>query len=489
MKASAAGALALVALTAVGCRKPPAEAQPASPPRAATTSPAPWSYEVVQSGDDLEVTATFPPGTAETFSLEEGATPYVADVVVARGSPGAPLVARGGIWTAPSCARGCTIAYRFHLDEAARSLGDVDSVARTHDCIEAPPSSWLLRPTDGSADATYRFHVRPAPGSHFATGVHAVRDAPDTYSADASDLDTAPYAVFGSFRTRTLARASGASIELAVLPGKLALDDAAVDRWVGLSARAIEAYYGRFPVRRVLVILVPRRGGRGETVDGRTLAGGGSSILLGVSAGMTEDEIPRDWVLTHEMTHLALPNLPRENHWLEEGLATYVEPIARAKVGTIPDREVWRGLIEGLPNGEPEDGDEGLDRTHTWGRTYWGGALFSLVADVEIRKRTGNKKSLEDALTGIVAAGGVGEARWPIADVLREGDRVVGAPVLQELYAKWATEPVAVDLPRLWRELGVRETAGAVEYDDAAPLSALRRSIASGSEGTGGARN
>ena len=233
------------------------------------------------------------------------------------------------------------------------------------------------------------------------------------------------------------------------------------------------------PVPRFLLIIAPHRGGRGETVEGRTLAAGGSSIFLGVSAGMTADDVPRDWVLTHEMTHLALPSLRRDHHWLEEGLATYVEPIARAKVGTIPEVEVWRGLIDGLPNGEPAQGDEGLDRTHTWGRTYWGGALFSFMADVEIRERTGNRGSLEDALRGVLASGGNGERRWPIEDVLDAGDKAVGAPVLRELYAKWGIAPVEVDLAQLWRELGVQAAGQMVSYDERAPLAEVRRAIIS----------
>ena len=154
-----------------------------------------------------------------------------------------------------------------------------------------------------------------------------------------------------------------------------------------------------------------------------------------------------------------------------------MEPIARAKVGTIPESEVWRGLIDGLPNGEPAEGDLGLDRTHTWGRTYWGGALFSFIADLEIRKRTGNKRSLEDALRGILAAGGNGEARWGLDDVLRKGDEAVGAPVLEELHAAWGAQPVTVDLERVWRELGVHEVGEGVASDDRAPLAPVRRAM------------
>ena len=58
-----------------------------------------------------------------------------------------------------------------------------------------------------------------------------------------------------------------------------------------------------------------------------------------------------------------------------------------------------------MPKGLPAAGDRGLDYTPTWGRTYWGGALFCLLADIDIRKRTSNRFGLQDALRAIVAAG------------------------------------------------------------------------------------
>ncbi len=460
-----------VAAWGVSCAKPVAS------PRAVSAAPPTWAYEVVANGLDLSITATLPPGSSQTLSLEDGAAPFVADLD-ARTSAGAQAKAeaRNGVWTVPACAGGCTLSYRFHLAAAARALHDIDSAVSIAGSVSAPPSTWLLRPTESPAGATYRFHVAPSPTVRFATGVRPIPGAADTYGASAEALDTAPYSVFGAFRARTLARAD-TTIEVAALGPPLAMDDAAIDHWIDLSARAIDAYYGHFPVPRFLLIVVPGQSEHGELAEGLTLASGGASILLAVASTMTAKDIPRDWVLTHEMTHLALPNLRREHHWLEEGLATYVEPIARAKVGTIPEREMWKGLVEGLPQGEPETGDEGIDRTHTWGRTYWGGALFSFVADIEIRRATGNKRSLADALAGILAKGGTGEARWPIEDALRVGDQATGVTVLEDLHAKWATTPVAVDLARIWGELGVRHTGDDASFDDDAPLASIRRSI------------
>ncbi|HEY2513636.1 MAG TPA: hypothetical protein VGI39_22360, partial [Polyangiaceae bacterium] len=387
MNAAPRALLAVLAAGALSCARPAAD-----PPRPSTGSgaagpPQIWSYEVSVDHGTLDVVGAFSAGGATTFSLEDAATRFVSDVDIG----GRRADAKNGVWTLEECNRGCTVRYRFHLDQAAEALKDVDTAMPFKGGFEAPPSSWLLRPTDLTGPTTFRFHVVSAEGSHFATGVRPSPGAADSYGADANDLDTAPYTLLGDFRTRTLARAD-ATIELAYLPGHLQLDDAAFDRWIDLSARAIDAYYGHFPVKRLLLIVAQPDTHGSELVEGRTLASGGASILLAVNGKMTAADIPRDWVLTHEMTHLALATLRREYHWLEEGTATYVEPIARAMVGTIPVEEVWKGLVEGLPQGEPEAGDQGLDRTHTWGRTYWGGALFCTMADVEIRRRTGGRK-------------------------------------------------------------------------------------------------
>jgi len=44
--------------------------------------------------------------------------------------------------------------------------------------------------------------------------------------------------------------------------------------------------------------------------------------------------------------------------------------------------------------------------TRTLGENLLGGALFCLLADVEIRRQTNNAKGLENALRGILDAGG-----------------------------------------------------------------------------------
>jgi hypothetical protein len=446
---------------------------PAHPP----ASGAGWAYEIVADDNarELGVMATFPQGTEPTLSVDDQARRFLRDVEVSRGDGWAKVEPKDGVWRIDACGRGCSVRYRFLLEEAAHALDDVNLATKYDGAIESPPSSWLLRPTRFERGVPYRFHVQTADGVSFATGV-TPGSAPDTYEADVVDLELAPYSVFGTLRVRSL-DVDGVRFTIARLPGKLAMDDAALDRWITMSASAVASFYGHFPVRKALLILVPSNG---DDVSGKTLASGGASILLDVGAAMKPARMNDDWVLTHEMTHLAFPSLARRYIWLEEGLATYVEPIARALVGTIPPEEVWRGLVRGLPNGQPAPGDRGLDHTPTWGRTYWGGALFCLMADIEIRKATQNRHSLEDALRGIVDAGGNGEVRWSLERALAEGDRAIGVHVLEEMHARWGDTPITVDLPRLWARLGVSAKDGKIAYDDSAPDAAIRRGIAGG---------
>ena len=87
------------------------------------------------------------------------------------------------------------------------------------------------------------------------------------------------------------------------------------------------------------------------------------------------------------------------------------DTLARAQAGQLSEAQVWAQFVGGMPLGLPQDGDEGLDRTHTWARTYWGGALFCMLADIEIRERTGNRKSIDDAFRAVVQAGRPGHRR------------------------------------------------------------------------------
>jgi hypothetical protein len=241
------------------------------------------------------------------------------------------------------------------------------------------------------------------------------------------------------------------------------------------SAEAVTAYYGQYPVAH-LQIDVRFHPGHGVN-SGKAFGWNGARIALSVGAASTASDFANDWVTTHEMVHLAFPSVDERHHWIQEGQAVYIEPVARARIGELTPEKVWGDMVDAMPQGLPAEGDRGLDFTHTWGRTYWGGAIFCLLADVEIRRRTHNQKGLEHALRAILASGGTIESQWPLERAIEIGDRAVGVPVLHELYQRMNATPVKVDLNSLWQKLGVERHNGQTVLDDSAPLAAIRRAI------------
>ena len=271
----------------------------------------------------------------------------------------------------------------------------------------------------------------------------------------------------------------GASIQLDFGPGNVDLAPERIITWVANAAQSVSVYYGRFPVGRDRILVEFDPGGRGVR-HGTTWGGvGGFPAFTRIHLGehTTQQDLDGDWMMTHELIHTGFPSMEDDHHWIEEGLAVYVEPIARVQNGLLRPEKIWGDMMRDMPQGDPLARDEGLDQTHTWGRTYWGGAQFCLLADVTMRKQTHNNKGLEDALRGIIAAGGTINQDWSIEKTFAIGDQATGTHVLTELYSQMKNKPIVIGLDGLWKDLGVERTPDGVRLDEKAPFSDIRKAI------------
>jgi hypothetical protein len=267
-------------------------------------------------------------------------------------------------------------------------------------------------------------------------------------------------------------------VDVAIEKGSLVLSSQDLLAWVQAAAESVATYYGRFPVARVLLRIIPMRG-KGVR-NGRTFGEDGGRITIHVGTDTTTADLASDWMLTHEMIHLAFPSMADKHHWIEEGISTYVEPIARVRARHLDASRMWADLVRDLPQGLPAAGDRGLDSTHTWGRTYWGGALFCFLADIEIHRQTKNQKGLEDALRAILKMGGDIRQSWNLEKTLRVGDQATGVSALLPLYEKMKDQPYNVDLSAIWKELGIELVGTQVRFNDSAPLAKTRDAITYG---------
>ena len=269
---------------------------------------------------------------------------------------------------------------------------------------------------------------------------------------------------------------AGGRINVVFADGAPGLDRDRVLRWVQKSARAMSTYYGRYPVRAYGLLVVATTGDRVGHATTYGYHGSATRIYVGTEAD--ERAFNEDWILVHEMVHTSLPDLPRRALWVQEGSATWIEPVARAQAGDLAVSEVWREAFDGMPRGMPQAGSGGMDGTHEWGRVYWGGALFWLEAEIAIYQQSGRRFLLRDALRAVNRESGGNTADWSPEQMMAVGDKATGTTALSKLYEKFSSQAFDGSLADLFERLGVATNpSGGIRFDQGAELAALTRLI------------
>ena len=436
-----------------------------------STPPSPlgaWRYdvEVPPDGRILSVSATIAIDSPGKLVVDDDTRPYVTAVVVDHGRQQGDAIT----WDPPRC----EVHYRFRLDDAARELHDPDAVAAFENAYVTPGSAWLLHPLDASA-ADLSISVRSA-GPRFLSAIPPARgNLSDRYETHGASLDESPLFGIGAWRVQT-AHVADAAVTVGLAPSERAMSDDAVTAWIADSLAVVTRYLRGSPVEHPLVLVVPDTG---TTINGKTLGGGGGSILLELGRSVTPEHASESWVLVHELIHLELPRVGPPHEWLGEGLATYVEPIARARAGKLSVEHVWSDWLTQGKTGLPEKGDEGLERTHTWGRTYWGGAIFCLEADVEIRKRTGQSPVARRRPSGHRVGKLRGRRSMDDRSFSRHGRSSDRGPRAPRALRSFGALAPGSGRPRcaVARSSASPFEGGRVVFDDRAPLAHLRRAM------------
>jgi predicted metalloprotease with PDZ domain len=443
---------------AVPARSPPEYAYVLSVPGAGS-----WDLVVEatleRAPSEMLVAAGGPAGMHEVALLDAGGAAHV-------------MQRRGDAWIAPECrGRGrCRVRYKVDLAAARWTALGGNAVIGT-------AAAWLLVP-EPSGDAVLRVRVGAGDRARFATGLRRANDG--TYVLRASELGEAAYTAIGEMRTSRLSL-SGASVDVALLGQPLAMTDRAALEWVRNSATCVAGLFGRFPADAT-VFVVPVAGAD-EVVFGRVLSLAGASVALLFGAETRADAVHDDWVVVHELFHLGTPTFVGEGHWLEEGLATYYEPILRERAGWMSEADLWGHFVREMPRGvRTADSPPSIEDRDDIDSTYWGGALFAFLADVQILQETRRQRSLDDGLRASLALEGDATHQVRVRDFLRTCDEATGTRALARLYDDFALRGTPVDLDALWRSLGVdRERgSGRIVLREDAPLAAVRRAIATG---------
>jgi hypothetical protein len=357
---------------------------------------------------------------------------------------------------------------RFSYDLRAFAAGEDNMGAAMPfgDAVLVTPGFLLALPeTERAVMLRFRFSF-PAGG----TALTALRpDQDGYYRVPLLRLNEAGPLILGNIEGETLA--GDAELTLALPPDASQIARERLIAWVSAAAESNRRFWGRSPAKRGLVILVPSS--RGGVPFGRVLSLGGAVVTVLVGRQATAQDLYDDWVLTHELLHLGTPLMRDTGAWLNEGIATFYEPVLRARAGWKPEDDVWREWISQMPRGMPAMTGMGLENAGRGG-IYWGGALFVLMAEIESLQASGGKIGFSDCLRTVLAEGADVTVKWPTMKLLDRCDALLGKTVIAPLAKQHIERGSAMDLDRLWRRLGVSVTGGEVHYDDAAELAWMR---------------
>jgi hypothetical protein len=433
-----------------------------------------------QDGIKLEVRYQCRSAHALTFTADgDRMARRVGDFRAGNGESPTPS---NNVWTVEPVRGVVEVHYRFDLTAYARSVDSTSSAVQRGDSVLVLLSGWLLEPRGFGVNPTIDIRVRTAPGLRFAAGLGRTGDV---WRLARTNVRFAGFTAFGRFHheeiavpapgaLRAAARHEPGTVDLAILDGFAEADRPVLVEWVKRTVEAEANYWEGATTRHMMVALVPNAG-RSGVGFGRSVPGGGASVMIEVGTRVERARLYNDWVLVHELIHTGMPYIRGRAQWFMEGAATYVEPIIRARAGWKTEQEVWDEWIGNMPQGTLAFS---IGLQNSSGRqTYWAGAIFMLLADLELRRVTQGAEGLEDCLKGALWSGLDPASRVSLDEYVAACDKSTGTKVMAGLVAKHFTKGEKIDLVKLWSDLGVAK--GGAMNDDA-PLAKWRKMIVYG---------
>ncbi len=288
----------------------------------------------------------------------------------------------------------------------------------------------------------------------------------------------------GRFEVQTI-EVPGARIRLAA-PGDLSDDQLEKFRlWIKESVLAVTSVFGSFPQPQPQVLVIPVGQRRQAILGAQVIRGGGLAAVLLVDENRPLEELTSDWTATHEFSHMLFPYISSHDRWLSEGLASYYQNVLRARNGRLTETQAWQKLYEGFQRGKKGTHGGSLEQATQQGwrstmRVYWSGAALMLQADMQLRKTSGGRQSLDTALKSLSHCCMENGKTWRATEMFAQLDELTGTHIFSSLYDQHVHAESFPDMRSTWEYLGVDTGHNRVSLIDTAPLATVRTSIMKG---------
>ncbi len=345
---------------------------------------------------------------------------------------------------------------------------------------------WLWRPAQLADDEDIEIAFRLPDGLSVSAPwrpVEPARDVP-TYRITRAEYDRPSAVAFGRFKEIPV-EVPGAVLRLAVLDGSPAADPDAMRAWIQDAAMSVAAIHGKFPVPSPQVLVMPGARASEPTPWAYVLRGGQAAAHFFVNQRKPLRDYVDDWTAPHELSHLLLPYVSSNDAWLSEGMATYYQNVARARSGAITPGEAWQRMHAGFKRGRDggakgptlEQATARMFRDGGYMRVYWSGAAMLMLGDIELRRRSDNRQSLDTVLGAFAECCLDPYPEWTARKVFEKFDELSGTDIFRTLYDAHVQSPVFPDLTEAYAQLGLEALGGKLALRSDAPLVAIRDAI------------
>lgn len=376
-----------------------------------------------------------------------------------------------------------TVDAEAAISRDARAMGLANRVG---DDLVTSPQLWFWRPRVLKADDNIELRFELPEGINVSVPwktierqgrrvVCHVGHAPYQWSASVA---------FGRFAVDPV-QIGDMTLRLAVLNGSPRADPAKMRQWLSAAMKNVHAAYGSLPRQSPQIMVVPI-GERDEPVPfGRVVRGGAPAVQFFVDPSHRLTRFTGDWTATHEFSHLLLPYVSRNDAWLSEGLATYYQNVLMARAGEYSETRAWQKLHEGFRRGQRNTtpGESLAEATRnmrsdgTYMRVYWSGTAMFLLADLELRRRSDGRISLDEALRRLDGCCLPSNRMWTARDLMEQLDALLGETVFVALYERHVNSSRFPGLDGAYDALGISVRNDEIRLLKDAPLAQHRKAI------------
>lgn len=261
--------------------------------------------------------------------------------------------------------------------------------------------------------------------------------------------------------------------------------------WLQRVTDALLTVYGEWPKDTFNISIQSSSRSDSPVPWGQVTRGDPDTVLLVINPEAELEALTADWTAFHELSHLLIPYRGYGDLWFSEGLASYYQNIIQARAGLLSESEFWDKLASGFERGRKQvrwpqlnlaEISDDMKRYREFMRVHWSGVHYWLSADIKLRQRSQNKKTLDSLLKQIKDC--CQHSSMSAAEIADQLDQLAGENIFKPLLLEYRVSRAMPDYTPVLSGLGVNSDKHSrkqnVVLSNAAANADIRTSIYAG---------